>query len=99
MYNSFEQLFSLSAVMLTIVTAFSFASLLQLRRKEPDLYRPYKAWGYPYMTILALTVTIVLFIGFAINDLRSFLMVSALFIVSYPFYVVITKANGVKAED
>lgn len=98
LFNTYEQLFSLAAVMLTIVTAFSFASLLQLRKKEPDLYRPYKAWGYPYMTILALTVTIVLFIGFAISDLRSFLIVSALFVVSYPFYVLITKANGVRAE-
>ena len=99
LYNTYEQLFSLAAVMLTIVTAFSFASLLQLRKKEPDLHRPYKAWGYPYMTILALTVTIVLFIGFAISDLRSFIIVSALFIVSYPFYVVITKLNGVKAKE
>lgn len=99
MYNTYEQLFALSAVMMTVVTAFSFASLLQLRKKEPDLYRPYKAWGYPYMTILALTVTVVLFIGFAISDLRSFIIVSALFIISYPFYVVITKANGVKAVD
>jgi basic amino acid/polyamine antiporter, APA family len=99
LYNTYEQLFSLAAVMLTIVTAFSFASLLQLRKKEPGLHRPYKAWGYPYMTILALTVTVVLFIGFAISDLRSFLIVSALFIVSYPFYVVITKANGVKAGE
>jgi len=98
LYNTYEQLFSLAAVMLTIVTAFSFASLLRLRKKEPDLYRPYRAWGYPYMTILALTVTIVLFIGFAISDLRSFLIVSALFIVSYPFYVLITKLNGVKAQ-
>lgn len=91
--NSYEQLFSLSAVMLTVVTAFSFASLLWLRRKEPDLPRPYKAWGYPYVTILALTVTLVLFIGFAISDSRSFWIVAALFAASYPFYRLITWVN------
>lgn len=98
-YNSYEQLFSLAAVMLTVVTAFSFASLLWLRKKEPELPRPYKAWGYPYITILVLVVTIVLFIGFAISDLRSFLIVSALFFISYPFYKLIIRANGIKTVE
>lgn len=85
-YNTFEQVFSLAAVMLTVVTACSFASLLMLRKKEPDLHRPYKVWGYPYMTILALLVTLFLFVGFAISDTRSFLIVAVLFLLSYPFY-------------
>ncbi len=89
--NSYEQLFALGAVMLTIVTAFSFASLLQLRKKEPDLPRPYKVWGYPYMTILALLVTILLFIGFAISDYRSLAIVSVIFILSYPLFRFIIK--------
>jgi len=85
-YNTFEQVFSLAAVMLTVVTACSFASLLMLRKKEPDLHRPYKVWGYPYMTILALLVALFLFVGFAISDTRSFLIVAVLFLLSYPFY-------------
>ena len=65
-----------------------------LRKKEPDLHRPYKAWGYPYLTILALTVSLVLFVGFAISDTRSFIFVVALFLVSYPLYRLVTKING-----
>ncbi|MET1054889.1 MAG: APC family permease [Pedobacter sp.] len=95
LYNTFEQVFSLAAVMLTVVTAFSFASLLVLRKKEPDLPRPYKAWGYPYMTILALTVTLILFVGFAISDTRSFLIVAVLFILSYPFYRLLKRKNDI----
>lgn len=94
LYNTYEQIFSLSAVMLTIVTAFSFASLLMLRKKEPDLHRPYKAWGYPYMTILALTVTLILFVGFAISDTRSFIIVAALFAISYPVYKLAVKSGS-----
>lgn len=97
--NSFEQLFDLAAVMLTVVTALSFASLLRLRKKEPDLPRPYKAWGYPYVTILALTVTVVLFVGFAISDSRSFGIVAGLFVASYPFYRLITWINKDAPED
>ncbi|WP_461448632.1 APC family permease [Mucilaginibacter sp.] len=91
MFNTYEQLFALAAVMLTVVTAFSFASLLQLRRKKPELHRPYKAWGYPYVTILALSVTLVLFIGFSISDTRSFIIVAALFLLSYPLYRLVTR--------
>jgi APA family basic amino acid/polyamine antiporter len=91
--NSYEQLFSLAAVMLTVVTAFSFASLLRLRKTEPDLPRPYRAWGYPYVTIFVLAVTLILFTGFAVSDLRSFLIVVALFGISYPCYLLITWAN------
>ncbi|MES2064430.1 MAG: APC family permease [Bacteroidota bacterium] len=94
LYNTFEQIFSLAAVMLTVVTAFSFASLVILRKKEPDLHRPYKAWGYPYLTILALTVSLVLFVGFAISDTRSFIFVVTLFLVSYPLYRVVARVNG-----
>jgi APA family basic amino acid/polyamine antiporter len=84
--------------MLTVVTALSFASLLRLRKKEPELTRPYKAWGYPYVTILALVVTLVLFVGFAISDSRSFWIVAALLVVSYPFYLLITRLNRDLAE-
>lgn len=99
LYNTFEQIFSLAAVMLTVVTSFSFASLLILRKKEPDLYRPYKVWGYPYLTMLALTVSLILFVGFAVSDTRSFIFVLALFLVSYPLYRLVTKANGVVIKD
>ncbi|MDB5158554.1 MAG: amino acid permease [Mucilaginibacter sp.] len=98
-YNTYEQIFSFSAVMLTVVTGFSFASLIWLRKKEPNLNRPYKAWGYPYMTILALVVTLTLFIGFAVSDLRSFLIIIGIFVVSYPLYRLIIKANGVRVEE
>ena len=32
----------------------SFISVFVLRRREPELERPYRAWGYPWTTALAL---------------------------------------------
>ena len=89
--SSFEQLFALAALMMTMVTGFSFASLIWLRKKEPHLHRPYQAWGYPFSTWLALVITIILFIGFAISDRESLLVVIGLVIVSYPCYRLLVK--------
>jgi APA family basic amino acid/polyamine antiporter len=86
--SSFEQLFGLATFMMTIVTGFAFASLIVLRKNEPDLPRPYKAWGYPFSTWLALVVTITLFIGFAISDTLSLSIVAGLTILSYIIYKV-----------
>lgn len=84
--SSFERLFGLATFMMIIVTGFAFASLIILRKKEPDLPRPYRAWAYPYSTWLALLVTIALFMGFAISDTFSLLIIIGLILVSYIGY-------------
>lgn len=97
--SSFDQLFALGAFMMTIVTGFAFLSLIYLRKKEPALHRPYKAWGYPFSTWLALLVTIALFIGFAISDQVSLLVTLALIILSYPLYNgLVRKRNKLSAQ-
>ena len=95
LFSSFEQLFALAAMMMTIVTGFSFASLIWLRKKEPALLRPYKAWGYPFSTWLTLLITIALFIGFAFSDRESLLVITGLIIVSYPCYRLLVKQSSV----
>jgi len=84
--SSFDQLFALGAFMMTIVTATAFLSLIRLRKKEPHLPRPYKAWGYPVTTWLAVIVTFGMFIGFAISDSISLIIVLLILIVSFPCY-------------
>jgi APA family basic amino acid/polyamine antiporter len=84
--SSFEQLFALGAFLMTIVTAFGFASLIRLRKKEPALDRPYKAWGYPYTTYFLVLVTLALLVGFALSDLVSLFIALGLVICSYPAY-------------
>lgn len=45
---------------------FSMVALLQLRRKEPDLHRPFKAPFFPYFPVIALIIATVSFIAMAI---------------------------------
>ena len=91
--SSFEQLFGLATFMMTIVTGFAFASLIVLRKREPDLPRPYKAWAYPFSTVLALLVTIALFLGFAISDTFSLLIVLGIIAISYILFKLFVRQN------
>lgn len=46
--GSYENLFSYSMVAAWIFYMLSVAAVFVLRRKQPDLARPYRMWGYPY---------------------------------------------------
>ncbi len=50
--GTFEDLFSLFIFSAWIFYALQTAAVIPLRRKEPDLPRPYKTWGYPVLPIL-----------------------------------------------
>ena len=62
--GQFEDLFSLFIFAQWIFYALAVASVFGLRRREPDLPRPYRAWGYPVVPgifvagALALTVNL-----------------------------------------
>jgi APA family basic amino acid/polyamine antiporter len=38
------------------------ASVIVLRRKSPEIERPYRVWGYPVVPVLAMTLAILLII-------------------------------------
>ena len=59
--GTFEELYSLFVFAVWIFFALTAIALLRLRRTEPDLPRPYRAWGYPW------TPTIFLFAALALT--------------------------------
>ena len=89
--GSFQQLFSLASFMSIVVMGFSFSAHIKLRNSEPNLARPYRAWGYPWTTILVLITTLGLFLGFAVGDPYNLILVTVLGVLSYPAFLVITK--------
>ena len=49
----------------------SFISVFVLRRREPDKERPYRAWGYPWTTGLALVGSVLFLVGAIASDTRN----------------------------
>lgn len=61
--GQFEDLFSLFIFAQWIFYALTVASVFGSRRKEPDLPRPYRCWGYPWVPGLFVTGAVALTIN------------------------------------
>ena len=91
--GSFEVLFSFGTFMSVIVWGLAYCSLIKLRNKEPDLPRPYRSWAYPWTTILAITATVALLIGFAYGDTKNFIIILVISGLSYPVFLLLNRRN------
>ena len=58
--GTYEELYSLFVFAVWIFFALNAIALLRLRKLEPDLTRPYRAWGYPFTPLVFLVAAIAL---------------------------------------
>jgi APA family basic amino acid/polyamine antiporter len=66
--------------------ALSFISVFVLRRREPDCERPYRAWGYPWTTGVALAGSVLFLVGAIASDTRNSIYALLLLGISYPLF-------------
>jgi len=60
-----------------------------LRRREPDKPRPYRAWGHPWTTGLALIGSVLFLAGVVAGDTWNSVYALLLLAVSYPVFLLI----------
>mgnify|MGYP003961834207 CR=1 FL=1 len=70
-----------------------FLAVFTMRRREPDLPRPYKAWGHPWTTGIALIGSIAFLIGTIVSGSTTGLYALVLVAISTPVYMLFRK-NG-----
>jgi APA family basic amino acid/polyamine antiporter len=87
--GTFETVISKLSFFFVANYALSFAALFVLRRREPDAPRPYRAWGHPFTTGLALLASLVFLGGAVAGDTRNTLYAVALLFLSIPVYLVL----------
>lgn len=66
--------------------ALTAVSVIVLRRKMPDAARPYKAWGYPYATLLFVAIATWFIYNTLVEDTRNAVIGIVLLLASLPFY-------------
>jgi APA family basic amino acid/polyamine antiporter len=82
----FERVINVLAFFFVAQYILSFISLFVLRRREPDKPRPYRAWGYPFTTALALLGSVLFLAGAIVTDRSNSVYALLLLAVSYPVF-------------
>lgn len=73
----------------------SFITLFVMRRTEPNVTRPFRAWGHPFTTGLAVVASLAFLAGAVAADVVNSLWSIALLVVSIPLYLLV-RAAGLK---
>jgi basic amino acid/polyamine antiporter, APA family len=91
--RTFEKVITLLAFFFIANYTLSFISLIVLRRREPDRPRPYRAWGYPFTTALALLGSMAFLIAAVVADTRNSIHALLLLAASYPAFRLIGRSK------
>ena len=84
--GTFEELYSLFVFAVWIFFALTAIALLRLRRVEPNLVRPYRAWGYPLTPLIFLAAAIALTVNlWMVRPVRSSLGLGVI-LLGIPFF-------------
>lgn len=86
--GTFSLVFGLIATLNTVSYIVVEAGYFWLRRKEPDLGRPFRALGHPLLPLLALLADIALFFLFSSSDLWGMAVTVGMILLCIPFAVI-----------
>lgn len=84
--QTFERVITVLAFFFVANYTLSFLAVFVLRRREPEKPRPYRAWGYPWTTALALAGSIAFLVGAIASDTANSLVALLVLVASYPVF-------------
>jgi basic amino acid/polyamine antiporter, APA family len=99
MSGSFEELYTYVIFAMWIFSAAAIAGVMILRRRYPDLHRPYRVWGYPGVPV-AFIVAALAIVGNTLvrKPLESFLGL-AVVLAGIPLYFIWRRWDGRKQNQ
>jgi APA family basic amino acid/polyamine antiporter len=87
--GSFERVIAMLSFFFVANYTLTYTSLFVLRRREPQMERPYRAWGYPWTTGIALTGSVLFLIGSIATDRENAPLALLMLVLSYPVFRVL----------
>ena len=84
--QTFEKVITVVAFFFVANYSLTFISVFILRRREPDRERPYRVWGYPWTTGVALIGSVLFLAGAVASDTRNSIYALIMLAVSYPLF-------------
>jgi APA family basic amino acid/polyamine antiporter len=96
--GSFEKLMAIYTFFFVSNNILLIGSLFVLRKREPDLPRPFKTWAYPFAPLVLLLISVALFVGYVISDTTNSLYAVTMLVASYPIYLLMKKKEKASAN-
>ena len=90
----FEQVIAALAFFFVANYTLSFLSLFVMRRRAPDAPRPYRAFGHPFTTGLALVASVAFLVGAVASDTRNSLVAMGVLALTVPVYALLRRRKG-----
>jgi len=87
--HAFERVIAMLSFFFVANYTLSYFSLFALRKQEPGMPRPYRAWGYPWSTGIALTASVLFLIGSIVTDQKNAPLALTMLVLSYPVFRVL----------
>jgi len=85
--GTFKQLFTYVIFGEWIFFGMTVAAVIVLRKKRPDLERPYKTWGYPVTPILFVLAAVYVAVGSLLSSFRNAMFGLLIICLGVPAYL------------
>jgi basic amino acid/polyamine antiporter, APA family len=91
--GTFERVIAMLSFFFVANYTLSYVSLFRLRQRQPDLPRPYRAWGYPWTTGIALGASALFLIASLLEDRHNAPIALVILLLSYPVFYVLQRIS------
>ena len=85
--GTFEQLFTYVIFGEWIFFGLTVAAVMVLRKKRPDLERPYKTWGYPVTPVIFVLAALYVAVGSLLSSFRNAMFGLGIICLGIPAYL------------
>jgi APA family basic amino acid/polyamine antiporter len=87
--GGFERVVAMLSFFFVANYTLSYTSMFMLRKREPDMARPYRAWGYPWTTGIALLASAIFLVASLLEDRDNAPIALLILLLSYPVFRVL----------
>jgi APA family basic amino acid/polyamine antiporter len=97
--GSFERVIAMLSFFFVANYTLTYVSLFVLRKRAPEMERPYRAWGYPWTTGIALLGSVLFLVGSIATDRENAPLALLMLVLSYPVFRALKGASRGEASS
>ena len=84
--GKFDAILAVAAILVAVIYCVNYIAVFVLRAREPEMPRPFRAWGHPFTTAIVLAASLAFLIADAHDDPHGALRAAALLAIALPVY-------------